>query len=136
MNCLGLVDHALGNFAEAMKNYNESIKINKELNDQKISVNYSNIGKLYLSFGDYKKAKSFLDDALDIDLKENNKEKLAIRYNDLALIYDNYGQQDFGSRISKKPLTLIKLSAKRRTYQNIIITSAIFILTGAAMMKR
>ena len=60
LNCLGLVDHALGNFAEAMKNYNESIKINKELNDQiMLAINYSNIGKLYLSFGDYKTSQEF-----------------------------------------------------------------------------
>jgi tetratricopeptide (TPR) repeat protein len=95
-NQLGLIKDNLGEYQEAIRFYDKSIKIAekcKPLNHQNLAMSYNNIGLVYDSMGDYPKALSSHEKALAIKQQSlpPNHPALAASYNNIGAVYQNMG---------------------------------------------
>ena len=93
-NQLGLVRNGQGEYKEAMKFYEKSLKISQETlraNHPDLGQSYDNIGLVYQNMKDYSKALSFHEKALEIRQQSlpSNHLNFAQSYNNICLIYQN-----------------------------------------------
>ena len=91
INLLGMVEHAQGEYMEAITLYRTSVTLKRDvqlLNDPDWADSFSNFGHVYHSIGKYAKALSFYELALDIHLENSSKDlDLATAYYNIGMVY-------------------------------------------------
>jgi serine phosphatase RsbU (regulator of sigma subunit) len=93
LNNLGFVEYKKGNIDEALNYYKQSLKIDKDLNNEEgISTSLNNIGSIYQIQGNIPKALNYYHDALKIRELKGDKNSIAQSFNNIASIYDDQGQ--------------------------------------------
>ncbi len=92
--CLrGLVYRLKRNFEESIKNYLESLKIYKKLNDEEdISLTLNNKGSLYNAKKQYDVALKYIKESLSIAISINNKNMIKMSYGFIADVYAHMGK--------------------------------------------
>ncbi|MBA3663315.1 MAG: tetratricopeptide repeat protein [Bacteroidetes bacterium] len=93
-NNLGNVYFYQGNYTGALENYNASIKIREEINDQQgLATGYSNVGNICDLQGNYPLALKNHFSALKIREKIKDEEGIGASYNNIGIVY--YNQANF-----------------------------------------
>jgi tetratricopeptide (TPR) repeat protein len=95
-NQLGWVKYERGEYEEAIRFYEKSIKIEekrKPLNHQNLANSYNNIGVVYDKMGEYPKALSYYEKALEIKQQSlpPNHPDLAASYSNISMAYEKMG---------------------------------------------
>jgi tetratricopeptide (TPR) repeat protein len=89
-NNIGNVYDSYGNYAEALKQYFNALRIYEQLGHLKgISSTYNNIGNVYDASGNYEDALKNYNLSLDIKKKTGDKKGTASAYNNIGLVYYN-----------------------------------------------
>ena len=101
-NNIGLIYFGQGNFMEALKSHNSSLKIKMIIDDQRgIASSYNNIGNLYNAQGNYVDAlKSYLE-SLKIREKIGDKVGIATSYNNIGTLYKAQGNYSDALKMMK-----------------------------------
>lgn len=95
LNDLGVVQRALENFKESESNLLESLRIRTDTNHfQGIITTYSELGELYLQTGDYDKALTMLEKALEYAMKIKVKPKIFRIHSLFAKVYKMLNRLD------------------------------------------
>jgi serine phosphatase RsbU (regulator of sigma subunit) len=109
LNLIGSYFRVKGDYVKAIENYQKSLKIGENLNDNNIMlVSTANIGAIYLNLEQYAKAKEFELKSLKIAEKTNNKEHLASLYSNLSMISSYENMQKQAIEYGEKSLDLYK----------------------------
>jgi len=112
-NSIGLYNWQLGNFKEAIKNYNKSFQIFKALNDSTwLGILYNNLGSINWGIGNSNIALECYQAGLKIREKIDDKNGVALILNNIGLIYQDWEQFDKALTLFKEALE-IALSINR-----------------------
>ncbi|MGN6639236.1 MAG: tetratricopeptide repeat protein [Mucilaginibacter sp.] len=88
----GHVDYFKGRSADATKNFDEAIRIYKQLKNQKgLAACYVQYGRMYNQVANYPKALEYLGLALNIDQKTGNEFALTNCYKNIGIVYYSQG---------------------------------------------
>jgi len=91
---LGIIHQDQGNYEEAMKLYNQSLEINKELGIKSgIAQTMHNLGNVHCLQGNYKEAVKLYNQSLEINKELGNKRRIAQTIHNLGNVHyfqDNY----------------------------------------------
>ena len=95
LNDIGVIYHNQDDFDEALKYYNKSVMIRKEVQDKAgMAQSLNNIGVTYKNQGLYMKAFESYKSALAIQENISDKEGLAYTLNNIAAIYKDHGDPE------------------------------------------
>ncbi|MGE0560890.1 MAG: tetratricopeptide repeat protein [Flavobacteriales bacterium] len=98
LNNVGYVYKTKGNIKLALKNYKESLKIHKDINDKAgVATSLNNIGFVYRSQGNIYLALDYYQKSLNIQEELGDKEGMASLYNNIGIIY--YDQMDYDNAL-------------------------------------
>jgi serine phosphatase RsbU (regulator of sigma subunit) len=87
-NNMGVVNHFLGNYPEAIDYYTKAIRLRQALGDTPgVAGAYNNLAKIYFNQGNYPKTLEYILKALTIVEKTGNKSLHASLLNDIGNIY-------------------------------------------------
>jgi tetratricopeptide (TPR) repeat protein len=101
---LGILAQVTGDYTEARRLYQESLKIKQELGDKSgVSASLGQLGMLAQATGDYTEARRLYQECLKIDQELGDKSSIAITLAQTALLEENEGNLD-------KALELIRLA--------------------------
>ncbi|CAF0908504.1 unnamed protein product [Didymodactylos carnosus] len=109
LNMLGLLLTQIGEYAKAKQYFRR--QINDTLpNNPKIGTLYSNIGGVYKHQGGYSQALTYLQQALEIDLKtlESNHSSVATTYHNIGMLYKDQGEYSQALKYSEKSLDIAR----------------------------
>lgn len=85
---IGIVNEKKGRFEEALQYYFMALKVYDSIGNQvKIGGTLKNIGNTYRVLQRYNNASNFLQQALAVQLKENDSTRIANILNDIGLVY-------------------------------------------------
>ncbi|MEW6616167.1 MAG: CHAT domain-containing tetratricopeptide repeat protein [Thermodesulfobacteriota bacterium] len=91
----GVKAYKYGRYQEALKYFNRSLEICRELNiPQGIAVNLNNIGTVYDSLGQHEKALSYYEGALKIYRELDMPKDIATCLNNIGEVYRSLGQYE------------------------------------------
>ena len=108
-NRLGVVNHSLCRYEEALKFYKQNVKIFRDLKDKEYeAAALGNVGTTYFSLGEYKQAIEYLKQSLGMDLKIENLQGQLINYVNLGNVYNAKGQHREALEVYKKSLALFE----------------------------
>jgi len=103
---IGLIYSATGDFTKSLENYENSLKISKELRIKAWA--YNNIGEIYRSQGDLDRSLEYYEHSLSLKKELGNKEWISVTLGNIGLIYYERGELDKGLNYLKKSLQLTK----------------------------
>ena len=111
----GFFYNSQGDFAEALLNLNEALKIQKELNDKPgLSMTLNNLGFMYNNHGDISKALDHYGQCLKIQSEIGDMSGIATSLSNSGLIYLNQGDIAASSNYLDKSLQILeKINDKR-----------------------
>ncbi|MCK9565052.1 MAG: tetratricopeptide repeat protein [Methanothrix sp.] len=102
---LGTLSQKKGDYCEARRLYQRSMKISQELGDVSgESSSLHNLGVLAYTFGDYVEARSYLHRSLKIDQEMDDKKGVANSLNHLGLVAHAIGDYDEACKLYKQSL--------------------------------
>ncbi len=121
-----------GNYSQAIDIQNELISLlkNLEAKDDLSSEYLQNFSQLYLKVGDYKKAFSYLNLAIDLAKESNNLERINNYYSDLSNLYLKQNQLDSAMFYSNKAQ---KYSVDNKDFQ---LCTKVLLTKGAIYEKQ
>jgi class 3 adenylate cyclase/Tfp pilus assembly protein PilF len=91
-NIQGATWHVRGSYTKALDYYTESLKIQKQIGDQKgIAICLNNIGLIYVIQSDYPKALDYYQQGLKIEEEMRNPKGIATSLNNIGIIYNDLG---------------------------------------------
>jgi len=89
---IGYVHKTHGNTIKTLEYWNNSLKIQKEINDiEGLSSTLNNLGYIYKSQGDIEKALEFYHESLKLCQQRDDQAGEALSFNNIGLIYYNQG---------------------------------------------
>jgi adenylate cyclase len=92
LNIKGVSKHLKGDYPKALDYYSQSLKINKQLDDQKgIASSLINIGSIYSNQGDNPKALDYYSQSLKIFKQLDDQKGIANSINNIGNIYFDQG---------------------------------------------
>jgi CHAT domain-containing protein/Tfp pilus assembly protein PilF len=95
LNKQGMEAYKYGRYQEALKYFNRSLEICRELNIPiGIATSLNNIGGVYKSLGQHEKALSYYEGALKIDRELNISQEIATDLNNIGAVYYSLGQYE------------------------------------------
>jgi tetratricopeptide (TPR) repeat protein len=104
---LGLIFKNLGELTTSLLYHQESLAIDKELNDRAgLARDYSHIGTVLDNMGNYKEALNYLDNARAIHEERNDKVGMAADYSHIGLVEYNRGNYKEALECHKKSLDI------------------------------
>ncbi len=106
---LGIHYQSLGNFKEARRLYEESLKITKELSDKSgIASTLHQLGNIAYSKGDYGEARRLYGDSLEIEKELGDKSGIAITLHQLGMIAQDQGDYAEARKLYEESLGIKK----------------------------
>jgi class 3 adenylate cyclase/Tfp pilus assembly protein PilF len=88
----GVSWYVRGDYPKALNYYNQSLKIDEQISDQKgIAASLNNIGLIFVNQGDYPKALDYYTRSLKIDEQIGEEKGIAQSLNNIGIIYNNQG---------------------------------------------
>ena len=94
-NNLGILFQEQGRYDEAIRLYNESLNIKRQLNDQKgIAITLHQLGTIHQQQGDYESAKKFYTESQEIAERLDDRNTLAANLYQLGMIAQDLGDYD------------------------------------------
>ena len=111
---LGWMKHEQGEYKEAITFYEKkSLEMDKKTlppNHPNLAISYNSIGVVYRNMGEYSKALSSYEKALEIrqQLLPSNHPDLAMSYNNIGIVYKNMGEYSKALSSHEKPLKFDK----------------------------
>lgn len=104
---LGFIYNERGENSTAMNYLNESLRLKKELKDEKaVARVLNNIGSIYHEQGVYSKAIEYYSKALSIHEKLGNKKEMAGALNNIGLIQRDQGNYETALKYYRRSLSL------------------------------
>ncbi len=114
-NNIGKVYESWGYFDIAIEHYLKSMEYLDETDEARRSIRLSNIGTSYFEKGDFNKALSYLEQALDIDQQLQNASKMAIRLNEIAGVLDAQAKYREAIDHNKRALEILEGTGPRES---------------------
>ena len=95
LNTQGATFYIHGNYAQALKYYEISLKIVEEIGDKKgMAKSYNNMGIIYKVQGNYEQALKYYGKNLKICEETGNKKGMAVSYHNTGILYKNQGNYE------------------------------------------
>ncbi len=95
LSTLGVAHYYLGEYSEALQNYQASLALAEELGNLELSANaLNNIGILHFVWGEHDRALEFYFRAIALRMKQNDRDGLALGYNNVANVQQTAGNYD------------------------------------------
>lgn len=115
LNGIGIIKSKSNNPTGALEYYNESLKINEEIESMAdIANNLINIGLLYYDKSDFSKALEYLNKSIDINEKINNKKGLGTAYYNIGSICKDQGNYLSAIDFFFKSLKMLKETGSKK----------------------
>jgi serine phosphatase RsbU (regulator of sigma subunit)/Tfp pilus assembly protein PilF len=109
INNIGFSYDNQGDIINALKKYEEALKIQQEIGDKKGEARaFVNIGFISQKIGEGKKALEYFHKALKIQIEINDKEAMATSFNNIGIQYANIMELDIALEYYKKSLSIRK----------------------------
>lgn len=106
-NALGANCFSLGNYSEALKKWQTSLKLNEEMgNKYAMTGNLGNIGVVYQKISDYDKAIEYIKKTLSLYEELGDKHGVARNLGNIGTIYDDIKELDKALEYYKKALII------------------------------
>lgn len=105
---LGLFYHESGLYSEAIKQYNEGLVLNNTEKDSLFCVLNSNIGEVYLDWNNFKLAKDYLEQAVQISTAMGYEKELARAKALLGFCFEKTGAYEKSLLYQEESLALFK----------------------------
>lgn len=106
LNNMGMVNSRWGKHREAIGFYEEALGYTPV--ESRKSIRFSNIGMSWYYLKDYDKALEYLNTALKIDLKYNQKIKIGIRKNEISTVLVAKGNYADALRLNEEALSIFR----------------------------
>ncbi|ETO35233.1 TPR repeat-containing protein, partial [Reticulomyxa filosa] len=111
LNNIGVVYDSLGDYSQALKYYEESLKMKQELypgNHPSLADSLNNIGTVYNSLGDYSQALKYHEESLKMkqELYPGNHPSLADSLNNIGAVYDSLGDYNQALKYHEESLKM------------------------------
>jgi class 3 adenylate cyclase len=108
-NMEGVAYWSRGDYADALKNYRESLAINQQINNKKgIASANNNIGAIYHNQGNYVKALQYFKISSKLYHELDNKHGVALSYSNISNIYREQGNRKSALEYSVKSYEIQK----------------------------
>jgi tetratricopeptide (TPR) repeat protein len=125
-NQIGSLHSARGNFKDAVKYVEESLRIRKEINDKRgISVSYYSLASIYVKLSDYTKGIDYCYKSLSISERLGDKRRVYSTYGILGDLFMRLGDYDKAMEWQQKALRMASdmgnLSDVARTHGSIAL---------------
>ena len=106
---LGVQQYNQGQFREALKTFEQVLRIVRAIGDrQGEGTNLNNIGLVYYRLGQYTQALKYYQQALTIHKKVGNKVEEGTNFTNIGLVYKSLGQYTQALKYHQQALTLHK----------------------------
>ncbi len=124
LNELGLLFNSLGKYEEALKYYQDSLEICKEVGDrQGEGATLNNIGLIYQFWGKYKEALKRYQESLEIRNEIGDRQGEGTTLNNIGFVYQIWGKCEEALKYCKESLEISKeigdRQGERTTLNNI-----------------
>ena len=111
LNNLGIYHATQNNYAYALTNYFEALKIATEIHSKDRIRRYSsNLANIYLQFGDFQKSFKYLSDALSSAREEKNNIETASILNQFGILYEKKARISKNNNDYSKALEYFEVS--------------------------
>ena len=119
---LGMLSQKRGNYCEARKLYQQSMKISQEFGDVRGESNsLHNLGVLAYICGDYAEARNHLHQSLEIDQERDDKRGVANSLNHLGLVAEAIGDYNEACKLYQQSLKIkLDIGEKRGASSSLI----------------
>ena len=109
INNIGFINESEGNYLEALKYYEKSLKIKKELGDYfGIATSLNNMGIIKHNQGDIPTALEYFQESLKIREKINDKDGMSNSYNNIGIIHQSQGDRSLALEYFNKSLKILE----------------------------
>ena len=95
LNDFGALHEGRGLYAEALKAYQEALRVRRDLgDDRQLAQSYDNVGYIYYLQGEYDHARVYWKQALDLHRKAGEKGGIVLSTQNLGFLHTAQGRWD------------------------------------------